>query len=258
MTDELRYEVRRSTAFLTIHREARRNALSPKIMIAFGEHLDRAAADPEVRSVCITGAGDKAFCAGADLGGALDAADGGLPKAVVDYGVLLKKLLSYGKPLIARINGPCLAGGMGLMLGCHLVIAREDATFSLPEVSVGFFPMMVGALLYRHLGRKKAMDMVLTGRRVGAIEAERIGLITRAVPPDALDEEVDKILSLMATRSPIGLKIGLEAFQEMSDLPAEEALDSLCEALGRALDTEDAKEGMRAFMEKRKPEFTGK
>ena len=167
-------------------------------------------------------------------------------------------MLSYGKPLIARINGPCLAGGMGLMLGCHLVIAREDATFSLPEVSVGFFPMMVGALLYRHLGRKKAMDMVLTGRRVGAIEAERIGLITRAVPPDALDEEVDKILSLMATRSPIGLKIGLEAFQEMSDLPAEEALDSLCEALGRALDTEDAKEGMRAFMEKRKPEFTGK
>ena len=258
MTDELGYEVRDHAAFLTIRREARRNALSPEIIAAFSESLDRAAADPEVRSVCITGDGDKAFCAGADLGGSLGAGDGGPPKAALDYAHLLKKMLSYGKPLVARVNGPCLAGGMGLMLGCHLVIARDDATFSLPEVNVGIFPMMVGALLYRNVGRKKALEMVLTGRRVGAAEAERIGLITRAVPADALEEEVGKALALMATRSPIGLKIGLEAFHGMSDLPVEEALESLCAALGRSLDTEDAKEGMRAFMEKRRPEFKGR
>jgi len=258
MTDELGYEVRDQAAFLTIRREARRNALSPEIIAAFSEALDRAEADPQVRSLCITGAGEKAFCAGADLGGSLGGGDGGPPKAALDYAHLLKKMLSYGKPLVARVNGPCLAGGMGLMLGCHLVLARDDTTFSLPEVNVGIFPMMVGALLYRNVGRKKALELVLTGRRLGAAEAERIGLITRAVPAEALDEEVGKTLALMATRSPIGLKIGLEAFHGMSDLPVEEALESLCAALGRSLDTEDAKEGMRAFMEKRKPEFKGR
>ncbi len=167
MTDELRYEIRDQAAYLTIHREARRNALSPEIVAAFGEHLDQAEADPEVRAVCITGTGEKAFCAGADLGGALGAADGAPPRAALDYAALLGRMLAYGKPLVARVNGPCLAGGMGLMLGCHLVLARDDTVFSLPEVNVGIFPMMVGALLYRNVGRKKALEMVLTGRRVG-------------------------------------------------------------------------------------------
>ncbi|MFH1531530.1 MAG: enoyl-CoA hydratase-related protein [Pseudomonadota bacterium] len=258
MTDELSYEVRDRAAFLTIRREARRNALSPEIIAAFGAFLDQAAADPAVWAVCITGAGEKAFCAGADLGGALDAAPGGPPRAALDYAALLGKMLAYGKPLVARVNGPCLAGGMGLMLGCHLVLARDDAFFSLPEVNVGIFPMMVGALLLRNVGRKKALEMVLTGRKVGAAEAERIGLITRAVPAEALDAEVEELLALMATRSPIGVKIGLEAFHAMSDLPVDEALTALCAALGRSLDTEDAREGMRAFMEKRRPEFKGR
>jgi enoyl-CoA hydratase/carnithine racemase len=258
MTDELRYEVRDQAACLTIHREARRNALSPEVVAAFGAYLDRAEADPAVRAVCITGVGEKAFCAGADLGGGLGTADGGPPRAALDYAALLGRMLGYGKPLVARVNGPCLAGGLGLMLGCHLVLARDDTVFSLPEVNVGIFPMMVGALLYRNVGRKKALEMVLTGRRVGAAEAERIGLITRAVPATELDEEVGKLLALMATRSPIGLKIGLEAFHGMSDMPVQEALDALCTALGRSLDTDDAKEGMRAFMEKRRPEFKGR
>jgi len=258
MTDELRYEVRDQAAWLTIHREARRNALSPEIVAAFGRFLEGGEADPGVRAVCITGTGEKAFCAGAVGGGALGAAGDGPPQAALDYAALLGRMLGYGKPLVARVNGPCLAGGMGLMLGCHLVLARDDTIFSLPEVNVGIFPMMVGALLYRNVGRKKAMEMVLTGRRVGAAEAERIGLITRAVPAETLDDEVETLLSLMATRSPIGLKIGLEAFHGMSDLPVEEALTDLCAALGRSLDTDDAKEGMRAFMEKRRPEFKGR
>jgi len=259
MTDELTYELRDHAAFLTINREARRNALSSAAVAGLGEALDRAEADPVVRAVCITGAGEKAFCAGADLeGGGLTGGSGGPPRGALDYAALIKRLLGYRKPLVARVNGPCLAGGMGLMLGCHMVIARDDATFSTPEVSVGIFPMMVGALLYRNVGRKKAVEMVLTGRRVDASEAERIGLITRAVPAAELDEAVGRVLTRLAARSPIGLRIGLEAFHAMSDLPAEEAVDSLCEALGRILDTEDAKEGMRAFMEKRKPEFTGR
>ena len=258
MTDELLYEARDQVAFLTINREARRNALSPAVVAGLGEALDRAEEDGELRAVCITGAGEKAFCAGADLGGGLSDADGKPPRGALDYAALLKRMLGYGKPLVARVNGPCLAGGMGLMLGCHLVIARDDATFSLPEVNVGIFPMMVGALLYRNVGRKKAMEMVLTGRKLGAVEAERIGLITRAVPPGELDSAVGQLLALMTVRSPVGLKIGLEAFDAMSDLPAEDGLDLLCIALAQSLATDDAKEGMKAFMEKRKPQFTGK
>ena len=145
-----------------------------------------------------------------------------------------------------------------MMLSCDIVIARSYAFFCTPEVNVGIFPMMVGALLYRNVGRKKAVDMVLTARKVTAPEAETIGLITRAVDPGHLDAEIDATLAGLNAKSPAGMKIGKEAFRTMSDMPFEEAVDSLCEALGRAVSTEDAAEGMRAFVEKRDPVFKGK
>jgi len=123
---------------------------------------------------------------------------------------------------------------------------------------VGIFPMMVGALLYRNVQRKKAVDMVLTGRKILVPEAERMGLITRAVEPERLDDEIQETLKLLTSKSPIGMRIGKEAFRTMSDMDFEEAVDYLCEALGRAISTEDAKEGMMAFMEKRAPNFKGK
>ena len=144
------------------------------------------------------------------------------------------------------------------MLSCDIIIARNDTFFRTPEVNVGIFPMMVGALLYRNVGRKKAMDMVLTARKVQAPEAENMGLITRAVEPEHLDGEVQETLKLLTSKSPIGMRIGKEAFRAMSDMPFEEAVDYLCEALGRAISTEDAMEGMMAFMEKREPNFKGK
>jgi enoyl-CoA hydratase/carnithine racemase len=118
--------------------------------------------------------------------------------------------------------------------------------------------MMVGALLYRNVSRKKAVDMVLTGRKIPATEAESVGLITRAVEPDRLDQEVQQTLKLLTSKSSIGMRIGKEAFYAMSDMPFEEAVDYLCEALGRAISTEDAMEGMMAFMQKREPKFKGK
>ena len=144
------------------------------------------------------------------------------------------------------------------MLSCDIVIARNDVFFSTPEVNVGIFPMMVGALLYRNVGRKKAVDMVLTGRRVSAAEAEGMGLITRAVEPEKLEEEVANTLKLLTSKSPVGIRIGKEAFRTMADMPFEEAVDFLCEALGRVISTEDAREGMRAFVEKRAPVFRGR
>lgn len=255
---DLLYQLKEGTAFLTINRESRRNAINQEMIAAFLAHLDQADQDDDVYAVCITGAGEKAFCSGADLGVTL-AKEGEDPlSGAKNYAQLLKKMAQFGKPLVAKVNGPCLAGGLGLMLSCDIVIARNDAFFSTPEVNVGIFPMMVGALLYRNVGRKKAVDMVLTGRKISAMEAENAGLITRAVEPDRLDQEVQETLKLLTSKSSIGMRIGKEAFYAMSDMPFEEAVDYLCEALGRALSTEDAMEGLMAFMQKREPTFKGR
>lgn len=258
MSDELLYEVKDHVAFLTINRESRRNAITHEMMTAFLHYLDRADQDRGVRAVCITGAGEKAFCSGADLADTLTEEGENPMSGTRNYAQLLKKMAKFAKPLLARINGPCLAGGLGLMLSCDIIIARNDVFFCTPEVNVGIFPMMIGTLLYRNVNRKKAMDMVLTGRRIPAPEAEDMGLISRAVEPDRLDHEIQETLKLLTSKSPIGIRIGKEAFSAMSDMPFEEAVDYLCDALGRVISTEDAAEGMSAFMEKREPHFKGK
>jgi enoyl-CoA hydratase/carnithine racemase len=258
MSEDLLYEVKDGTAFLTINREARRNAISQEMIKNFTDYLDKADRDEDVRVVCITGAGEKAFCSGADLAVTLAGEEEERLAGPRNYAGLLKNMAGFGKPLVAKVNGPCLAGGIGLMLSCDIIIARNDTFFRTPEVNVGIFPMMVGALLYRNVGRKKAIDMVLTGRKILAPEAESMGLITRAVEPEHLNDEVEETLNLLASKSPIGMRIGKEAFHAMSDMPFEEAVDYLCEALGRAISTEDAMEGMTAFMQKRKPNFKGK
>lgn len=258
MSEDLLYEVEDRVAFLTIHREARRNAISQEMISAFHEFLDRADGDKGVQAVCITGTGDKAFCSGADLTGSLTQAGEDPLSGARNYAALLKKMARFGKPLVAQVNGACLAGGLGLMLACDIVIARKDVSFWTPEVNVGIFPMMVGALLMRHVSPKKAMEMVLTGRKVTAVEAEQIGLISRAVDPETLREEVKNVLKTLTSKSPLGLRIGKEAFIKMMDMPFEEAVDYLCEALGRAVSIEDAREGMTAFIEKREPKFKGR
>lgn len=258
MTDHLLYELRGHAAYLTINRQERRNAITQEMIQGLMEHLDQIDGDPEVRAICITGAGDKIFCSGADLGLTLAGEDEHRLAGARNYAVLLKKMTEFGKPLVARVNGPCLAGGLGLMLACDLVIARDDAYFCTPEVNVGIFPMMVGALLLRHVGVKKTMDMVLTGRKIPAPEAAAMGLITRSVPPERLDQEVEDLLAGLTQKSPIGIQIGKRAFRETWDMPLAKAVDHLCKALGEVISTEDAAEGMKAFLEKRKPEFKGK
>jgi enoyl-CoA hydratase/carnithine racemase len=260
MSEDLLYEVRHNVAFLTINRENRRNAISQEMVAGFLEALERTRHDPDVRALCITGVGQKVFCSGADLAVTLakEGEDPAAGQGARNYARLLKEMSHFPKPLVARVNGHCLAGGLGLMLSCDIVIARDDTFFSTPEVNVGIFPMMIGALILRDLPRKKAMDMVLTGRRVSAPEAEEMGLITRSVAPDRLDEAVDETLRLLTSRSPIAYQIGKEAFRAMDDMHFDEAVDALCEALGRVVATEDAREGMAAFMEKRDPRFKGK
>jgi len=251
----LLYHVENNIASLTINREDRRNAISIETINLFLKYLDEAEGDPAVRVILITGAGEKAFCAGADLGGD---PDGQIQAGFERYAQLLKRLSGYPKPVVARVNGACMAGGMGFMLACDIVIARNDAQFGTPEVNVGLWPMMIGALIYRNTLRKKAMEMVLLGERLNADQALEMGLITRSVPAEQLDDEVNRVSRSLAQKSPIGMKIGKEAFYAMADMPFEKAVDYLSGKIAEVASTEDAREGIMAFIEKRKPEFKGR
>ena len=258
MSSDLIYKLKDHVAFLTIDRENRRNSISQEIILSLLDYLAASDQNEEIRAVCLTGTGEKAFCSGADLGITLGKEGEDRLSGTKNYARLLKKMAKFGKPLVARVNGPCLAGGIGLMLSCDIIIARNDTFFCTPEVNVGIFPMMVGALLYRNVLRKKALDMVLTGRKIPAPEAEIMGLITRAVDPGSLDDEIQNTLKLLTSKSSIGTQLGKDAFRTMSDMPFEEAVDYLCSALGRIIETKDAMEGMMAFLQKRAPKFTGK
>lgn len=256
--NDLLYTVEDHIGRLTINREKYRNAISLETIDLFMNYLDRAEKDDDVRVICVTGAGEKAFCSGADLAGAVSAGEEGKNRAFQSYADLLKRLAGYSKPTVAKVNGYCLAGGTGFMLACDIVIARDDAKFGTPEVNVGLFPMMIGALIFRNVLRKKAMEMVLLGEKLSANQAEKMGLITRAAPPDQLDESVNNILSTLAAKSPIGMKIGKNAFYAMQDMDFEDALNFLSQKLADVASTQDAVEGITAFIEKRPPVFTGR
>lgn len=254
----LLYHVKENIAYFTINREKQRNAISIEAVDLFLKYLEEARQDPSVRAVCVTGAGDRAFCAGADLGGGMGSGTADGMAAFKNYATLLKRLSGFPKPTVARVNGSCVAGGTGFMLACDIVIASSKAKFGTPEVNVGLFPMMIGALIFRNVMRKKAMEMVLLGEKISAQQALEMGMITRVVAPENLDGEVARVLGELTKKSPVGMKIGKEAFNAAANLPLEQALDLLAEKLGEVAATQDAIEGITAFIEKRAPVFTGK
>jgi len=255
--DDVLFRVDDNVGYLTINREAKRNAISPNVIGLLFKYLDEAEADPAVRAICVTGSGEKAFCSGGDLGGAIE---GGKPSETgfAYFAGLLKRIASFPKPTVARVNGYCLAGGMGFMLACDIVIAADNAKFGTPEVNVGLWPMMIGALIFRNAPRKKAMEMILLGEKLDAAKALEMGLITRVAPREQLDDEVGKVLKSLAGKSPIGMKLGKEGFYQMGDMPFEDALDYLADKFGEVTATEDAAEGITAFIQKRDPVFKGK
>lgn len=256
--------VRRSGAVLslTINRPERRNAMTWGVIAGLRESLARAKGDPNVRVVVLSGAGDAAFCAGADLSGMV----GGLPGAGGDPFVdhhrargwlaeLFEEMWNLGKPIVARVQGWAMAGGFGLALACDMVVASERARFGAPELDVGLWPYMVTVPLLRSMSPKKALELMLTSRVVGAEEAERIGFVNRVVPHDRLDAEVAELAGVLAGKPPGVMRMGRDSFYAVVDSAATQALPYLHAMLTVTSQTAEAAEGVAAFAEKRPPSW---
>ncbi len=255
---ELLYDVANGVATLTINRPERRNALSWDVIAQMRARIAEAKADDTVRVVVITGAGDKAFCAGADLGNMADGA--GFLELHDGRGrlaSLFQEMWALGKPTIARVHGYALAGGFGLALACDMVIAADNATFGTPEIDVGLWPYMITVPLTRSMPPKKALELMLTGRRVDATEADGIGFVTRVVPLADLDTAVGELASTLAKKSPAIVKLGRDSFYDVWDRSAAQALALLHPLLTLTTLTDDAQEGIAAFSEKRPPQWRG-
>ena len=257
--DEVLYRVDGRVARITINRPERRNSLSWGVIESIRAHAAEAKANRDVGVVVLTGSGDKAFCAGADLTGmAAGASYLDLHEGRGQLAELFEELWSLGKPTVARVRGFALAGGFGLALSCDFVVCSDDSQFGTPEINVGLWPYMITVPLVRAMPPKKALELMLTGRRVGAVEAERIGFVNQVVPAERLDAAVDELTATLAAKSPAIVKLGRDSFYRVWDEEAGQALAYLHAMLTITTETEDAREGIRAFAEKRQPNWTGR
>lgn len=249
--------VAEGVARITIDRPERRNAMSFSVMQGLRDAVAAVRADEHARVVVLTGTGDRAFCSGADLGGiGDDATDAHAARGLLAD--LFRDLDALGKPTIARVRGFALAGGMGLALACDLVVAADDAVFGTPEIDVGLWPYIITVPMLRSMPAKAVLDLQVTGRRVTAAEGLAIGFVSRLVPVDALDAEVDALAVTLAAKSPLVMRLGLEAFRVAAEMDADDALTYLHERLSAHVLTDDAREGLAAYAEKRPPRWTGR
>ena len=269
MAEEVLYEVSEAVARITINRPQRRNALTWGTVRALREALAAAKGDEAARVVVLTGAGERAFCAGADLAGvttpaypagasATHPSADPITAAHRDRGELADLFLdlwSLGKPTIARVRGAALAGGFGLAVACDLLVAADDAVFGLPEIDVGLWPFLATVPLIRALPPRKALELMMTGRRIGAEEADRLGFVTRVVPRGQLDQAVDELAAALAAKPAGPLRLGRDAFYAVWGLGAREALGHLHPLLTLSSMSEEALEGAAAFAEKRPPRW---
>jgi len=259
MSDELLSHLADGVLTLTINRPERRNALSWDVISGLRSAVVDARSDPAVAVVVITGAGEQAFCAGADLGGmSSDSSQAEIHAARGELARLFEDMYALGKPTIAKVRGFCLAGGFGLALACDLVIASDDSRFGTPEINVGLWPYMITVPLCRSMPPKKALELMMTGRRIDAAEGDRLGFLTRVVAPAELDGVVDELAADLASKSPAVMRLGRDSFYSVLDQSATDALRQLHPLLSVNVTLEDAAEGITAFMEKRPPVWRGR
>jgi enoyl-CoA hydratase len=249
------YEVDEGRATITINDPGRRNPMSVETMAGLLDVTRKGVADPEVRVLVYTGAGNTAFSAGGDLSGSFVDDPVGLHRARGALAELFRLMHRGGKPTVARVNGHALAGGFGLAVACDVTICVKDAMLGATEVKVGLWPMMISALLVRVMPRKAAFELMLTGRLIDPHEAQRLGAVSRVVSREELDAVVTETVELLKANSPATAMIGRDAFYGMLDLDLDSALDRLQTGLTATAMSEDAAEGVAAFLEKRAPEW---
>ena len=258
--DTLTYAVSPTgVATIALDQPETRNALSDDVLAELVTALEAARDDPAVRCVVLTSTHDSVFSSGGNLGGfAADVplvhkhfATGLFPRVFALLGEL-------GKPSICAANGHVLAGALGLALACDLIIAAEPARFGTPEINIGLFPFMIMALIYRNVGRKKTAELMLLGEQISAAEAQRIGIVNRVVPADGFRAAVDEWAEKLARKSPVLMKLGKDAMYRQQDMAYDDAIDFLRSQLTIAFSTEDIQEGVRAFFEKRDPQWRGR
>ncbi|MEW6768709.1 MAG: enoyl-CoA hydratase/isomerase family protein [Pseudomonadota bacterium] len=259
MSDEklVVYEKRGQAFWITINRPDKRNALNASVIAGIADGFHRAHADDGVRVIVLTGAGPKAFCAGMDLqpggGFAYD-----LSRPSLDFADLLRLAQNSTKPSIARVNGVCMAGGMGLLCMTDLAVAADDAVFGLPEVKVGVYPMQVLSLLQSMAPQRILREWCITGEPFSASDAKDAGLLNYTVPTAELDAKVDWLIARIADKSPTAIRRGKYATKMLATMSFDQAIAYAEAQIATLSMTQDAKEGMAAFVEKRKPVWTGK
>jgi enoyl-CoA hydratase len=258
MASTLLFELTEGIARVTVNRPDKLNALNAIVIAELGDAVTRIETDAAVRGVILTGAGSKAFVAGADIGELTEqGVAGGRARALAGQ-LVFRRLERCGKPVIAAVNGFALGGGCELALACHLRVASETAKFGQPEVKLGIAPGYGGtARLPRLIGAARALELLLTGDMIDAEEARRIGLVNRVVPSDRVVPEAETILRTILGNGPLAIRACLEAVQTGMDMTLDQALLLEAGYFGLLSATADMQEGTKAFLEKRKPAFKG-
>ena len=255
---DIRTERRGQSLWIWIDREERRNAINKQVISGIEKAVAEAQQDPELRSIVLTGAGRKAFCAGADLSGGTGTFTLGLDEPMTDFGKLARVMRNIGIPIVGRINGDCVAGGMGLMSLCDLVVVANHARFGLPEAKVGVFPMQVLVFLRGMIGARHINELCLTGDLINATRAKEIGIANYVVPFEELDSYVDALVRKLGEMSPVALRRGKYAIAAMESMAFAEAMAFAETLISVTSLTNDAAEGIAAFNERRPPKWKQK
>ncbi len=260
MTDIVTSEARGQAVQITINRPERRNAINEALCAGIAAAIDAAEANAEVRAIVLTGAGEQSFCAGGDLKPSADGSPFALEPSEPNHYVikLFRRIQACRLPIVARINGNAMAGGLGLVCACDMAVAVSNARFGVPETRVGLFPMMILPYMMRIIPRRRLLEMCITGELFDAEEALALDIVNYVVPAAELDAKVDWLLARIVDKSPTAIRIGKQMFRAVEDMTLDQAFELTQVMLPLMAQSQDAKEGFAAFNEKRAPRWTGR